>query len=72
MQPLTEQERAILALEKRSWKYPGSKERAVRRELGMSATQYYLRLNALLDDPRAVSAEPALTRRLRSRRDRTD
>ncbi|OAX67840.1 hypothetical protein A5N15_00085 [Rothia kristinae] len=51
------------------WRRPGSKERAIRRELGMGAVEYHLRLNALLDDPRAIAAEPALTRRLREQRD---
>ncbi len=69
VQPLTETERAVLALEKRTWRRPGSKERAIRRELGMGAVEYHLRLNALLDDPRAIAAEPALTRRLREQRD---
>ncbi|WP_238147728.1 MULTISPECIES: DUF3263 domain-containing protein [Micrococcaceae] len=69
MGTLTEAERAILEMEKRTWKYPGAKERAVRKELGMSATEYYMRLNRLIDDVRAVREEPALTRRLRERRD---
>lgn len=68
--PLTPEERAILDLEKRTWKYPGSKERAVRRELGIPATQYYMRVNALIEDPRAIREEPELTRRLREQRDR--
>ena len=72
MEPLTETERAVLALEKRSWRRPGSKERAIRRELGMGTVEYHLRLNALLEDPRAVAAEPALTRRLRAQLDPTD
>lgn len=69
MESLTEAERAILEMEKRIWKYPGAKERAVRRELDMPATEYYMRLNRLIDDVRVIREEPALTRRLRQRRD---
>jgi len=66
---LTEAELAILAMEKRTWKYSGAKERAVRAELGMPGTEYYMRLNRLIDDERAIRAEPALMRRLREHRD---
>lgn len=68
MSTLSEEEQGILALEKRDWSLPGAKERAIRSSLGLGATQYYMRLNALLDDPRAVQAEPMLVRRLRSQR----
>lgn len=70
MEPLDETERTILDLEKRRFRHQAAKERAVRAELGLGATEYYLRLNALLEDQRAVAAEPALIRRLRDHRDR--
>lgn len=70
MDSLTEAERAVLEMEKRTWKYPGAKERAVRKELGMAATEYYMTLNGLIDDVRAIRQEPALLRRLREQRDR--
>ncbi|WP_030221816.1 DUF3263 domain-containing protein [Streptomyces bikiniensis] len=63
--PLTEQERALLAVERRSWPGPGAKERAVREGLGLSPTRYYQLLNALLDDPRALAHDPVTVNRLR-------
>lgn len=66
---LTELELGILALEKKRFKYQGSKEQAMVRTLGLSPVAYYQQLNALIDNPRAIAAEPALTRRLRLKRD---
>lgn len=65
---LTERDRRILALEGRTFRYVGAKERAIREEIGISKVAYYVRLNALLDDPRALRAAPALVHRLRGRR----
>ncbi|MFD7978646.1 DUF3263 domain-containing protein [Streptomyces sp. NPDC059071] len=62
---LGEREQAVLAMERRSWPGPGAKERAVREQLGLSATRYYQLLNALLDDPRAVAHDPVTVNRLR-------
>lgn len=62
-------ERAILDLEKRRFKYQGAKERTIGAELAMPVTEYYQRLNALLDSPAAWAAEPALVRRLSLQRD---
>ncbi|MFC7966644.1 DUF3263 domain-containing protein [Streptomyces cinereoruber] len=62
---LTEQEQALLAVERRSWPGPGAKERAVREGLGLSPTRYYQLLNALLDDPRALAHDPVTVNRLR-------
>ena len=47
------QQRAILDLEKRRFKYQGAKERAIGAQLGMPVTEYYQRLNAMLADPSA-------------------
>ncbi|MFC8505193.1 DUF3263 domain-containing protein [Streptomyces sp. NPDC057411] len=58
-------EQAVLAMERRSWPGPGAKERAVREQLGLSATRYYQLLNALLDDPRALAHDPVTVNRLR-------
>ncbi|KPC79501.1 MULTISPECIES: DUF3263 domain-containing protein [Streptomyces] len=63
--PLSAQERAVLALERRSWPGPGAKERAVREELGISPVRYYQLLNALLDDRRALEEDPVTVNRLR-------
>ncbi|MFI6124689.1 DUF3263 domain-containing protein [Streptomyces sp. NPDC051064] len=67
--PLSDQERAVLALERRSWPGPGAKERAVREDLGISPVRYYQLLNALLDDRRALEADPVTVNRLRRVRD---
>lgn len=64
---------AILAFERRWWRFAGAKEEAIRRELGLSPTAYYQLLSRLLDDPLALQAEPVLVerlRRLRATRDR--
>nr|WP_244905292.1 DUF3263 domain-containing protein [Streptomyces agglomeratus] len=66
---LSERDRAVLAVERRSWPGPGAKERAVREQLGISPTRYYQLLNALLDDPRAVALDPVTVNRLRRVRD---
>ncbi|MFG2588253.1 DUF3263 domain-containing protein [Streptomyces sp. NBC_01166] len=67
--PLSDQERAVLALERRSWPGPGAKERAIREDLGISPVRYYQLLNALLDDRRALEADPVTVNRLRRVRD---
>lgn len=70
---LTERERRILAFEAQWWKHAGAKEQAIRDTFGLSATRYYQLLNALLDQPAALAAEPVLIgrlRRLRSSRTR--
>ncbi|WP_407555682.1 DUF3263 domain-containing protein [Streptomyces sp. Pv4-95] len=67
--PLSAQDEAVLAVERRSWPGPGAKERVVRERLGISPTRYYQLLNALLDDPRALAHDPVTINRLRRVRD---
>jgi len=62
---LTEREVAILAFERQWWKYAGAKETAIRDLFDMSATRYYQLLNALIDRPDALVADPMLVKRLR-------
>jgi Protein of unknown function (DUF3263) len=62
---LSERDREILAFERHWWKYSGAKEQAVRELFEMSATRYYQVLNALLDRPEALAADPMLVKRLR-------
>jgi Protein of unknown function (DUF3263) len=62
---LSERDREILAFERHWWKYAGAKEQAVRDLFDMSATRYYQVLNALLDRPEALEADPMLVKRLR-------
>ncbi|GGR14091.1 DUF3263 domain-containing protein [Streptomyces netropsis] len=66
---LSDRDRAVLALERRTWPGPGAKERAVREQLGITPTRYYQLLNALLDDPRALAHDPVTVNRLRRVRD---
>ncbi|QRZ61902.1 DUF3263 domain-containing protein [Rothia sp. ZJ932] len=66
---LTDIEAAIIGLEKRRWKYPGAKEQAIRQQLSLSPIAYYQLLNTMIDTPRVIAVEPALTRRLREHRD---
>ena len=62
---LDERDREILEFERQWWKYAGAKEQAVRELFGLSATRYYQLLNALIDRPEALEADPLLVRRLR-------
>ncbi|MCI4045312.1 DUF3263 domain-containing protein [Streptomyces sp. TRM75563] len=66
---LSVRERALLALERRSWAGPGAKERAIREELGMSPVRYFQLLNALIEDERALREDPVTVNRLRRVRD---
>lgn len=64
---------AVLAMERRRYRNQGAKEQAVRDELGLSAARYHQLLNALLDAPAALAADPVLVGRLRRlRAARTD
>ncbi|MDO4897913.1 MAG: DUF3263 domain-containing protein [Rothia sp. (in: high G+C Gram-positive bacteria)] len=67
--PLTPEERAIITLEKKRFRYQGSKEQAIHKQLGLSAVAYYQRLNSMIDNPRIIQAEPVLIRHLREHRD---
>ena len=62
---LSDRDREILEFERQWWKYAGAKETAVREQFDMSATRYYQVLNALIDRPEALAADPLLVRRLR-------
>lgn len=62
---LGERDREILAFERQWWRHAGAKEQAIRDRFGLSATRYYQLLNALLDNPAALAADPVLVGRLR-------
>jgi hypothetical protein len=62
---LTRREREILSFERQWWRYAGAKEQAIRELFDMSATRYYQVLNALIDSPAALAADPMLVKRLR-------
>ena len=61
---LTDRERAILAFERKWWRYAGAKEDAIRATFDLSPTRYYQLLNDLLDRPEAMVHDPMLVKRL--------
>jgi hypothetical protein len=65
---LSARDRAVLAFERQWWRFAGAKETAIRETFGMSATRYYQVLNALIDNPESLVADPLLVRRLRRMR----
>lgn len=62
---LSRRELDILDFERKWWKYAGAKEEAIRELFSMSATRYYQVLNAVVDKPEALAADPMLVKRLR-------
>lgn len=62
---LTRREHDILSFERQWWKYAGAKEVAIKELFDMSATRYYQVLNALVDRPESLAADPMLVKRLR-------
>ncbi|MBE3074336.1 MAG: DUF3263 domain-containing protein [Actinobacteria bacterium] len=61
---LSDRDREIIAFERQWWKYAGAKEQAISELFDMSATRYYQVLNALIDNPVALEADPMLIKRL--------
>ncbi len=62
---LSARERELLGFERQWWRHPGAKETAIRERFGTTPTRYYQLLNALVDRPEALAADPLLVRRLR-------
>ncbi|MGV8872692.1 MAG: DUF3263 domain-containing protein [Rhodococcus sp. (in: high G+C Gram-positive bacteria)] len=62
---LSRREHDILSFERQWWKYAGAKEEAIKELFSMSATRYYQILNALVDRPESLAADPMLVKRLR-------
>ena len=67
---LTDTELAMLELERSWFTIAGTKDAAIGERFGITTTQYYRELNALLDRPDAVEADPLTVRRLRRMRER--
>jgi hypothetical protein len=65
---LSDRDAAVLAFERQWWKYAGAKEDAVRELFGMSSTEYYQVLNAVIDMPAALEHDAMLVKRLRRMR----
>ncbi len=62
---LSARELDMLAFERQWWRAAGAKETAIRDTFELSPTRYYQVLNALVDRPAALVADPLLVRRLR-------
>jgi len=62
---LDERDLAMLEFERLWWRYAGAKEQSIKDRFAMSATRYYQVLNALIDRPEAMVADPMLVKRLR-------
>jgi hypothetical protein len=62
---LSRREHEMLAFERQWWRQAGAKETAIRDRFGVTPTRYYQVLNALVDRPDALVADPVLVRRLR-------
>jgi hypothetical protein len=65
---LTDLEQAILDFEAHWWRHAGSKAEGVQEKFGISLSEYYQRLNALLDNENALAHAPLLVKRLRRMR----
>ena len=55
----------LLDFEREWWRYGASKESGVKENFGISLSQYYERLNHLIDSDEALAAQPLLVKRLR-------
>lgn len=62
---MTEQEIAILDLERSWWQNAGSKENAIRERFGMRPVRYYQLLVGLVTREDALAHDPLLINRLR-------
>jgi hypothetical protein len=64
-QGLSRREHEMLTFERQWWRQAGAKETAIRDRFDLTPTRYYQVLNALVDRPDALAADPLLVRRLR-------
>jgi hypothetical protein len=62
---LTRREHEMLAFERQWWRRAGAKDTAIRARFGLPPTRYYQVLNALVDRPDALAADPLVIGRLR-------
>ncbi|MGZ4590253.1 MAG: DUF3263 domain-containing protein [Actinomycetes bacterium] len=68
MTALTPRQHALLAFAGRTWRSPGHRAQAIDDLFGLSETRYFQDLNAILDLPAALLADPVLVNRLRRQR----
>ena len=62
---LTRREHEMLLFERQWWRRPGAKDTAIRARVEVPPTRYYQALNALVDRPEALAADPLVVGRLR-------
>ena len=62
---LSRREHEMLGFERQWWRRAGAKETAIRNLFDTTPTRYYQALNALVDRPEALAADPLLVQRLR-------
>jgi hypothetical protein len=62
---LTRREHEMLLFERQWWRRAGAKDTAIRTRFEMPPTRYYQTLNALVDRPAALAADPLVVGRLR-------
>ena len=62
---LTRREHEMLVFERQWWRRAGAKDTAIRTRFGVPPTRYYQALNALVDQPAALAADPMVVGRLR-------
>ncbi len=67
---LSDLDRSLLAFESQWWQRPGAKEQAIRDLFGLTPTEYYRRLNVLVDQPASLAYDPVMVNRLRRLRGR--
>lgn len=67
---LTDRDRLVLALEAQYRRHSGAKEIAIRETFGVLPARYYQWLNALIDRPEALAADPLLVKSLQRARAR--
>ena len=62
---LTRREEDMLVFERQWWRRAGAKDTAIRTRFELPPTRYYQVLNALVDRPEALAADPIVVGRLR-------
>ena len=65
MGSLTDQDRAMLDLEREWWATQGGKESAIVERIGVNPVRYYQRLNHLGETESALAYDPVTVNRLR-------
>jgi hypothetical protein len=55
----------LLDFEREWWRHADSKEAGVKEKFGISLSEYYERLNNLIDSDEALAIQPLLVKRLR-------